>query len=145
MKYLQLIALSLFIIGCSSEEESPKTPTQQTISNGAEKPEEKPEDLVEIKGKIFTEYYPGKKNVKFQGPQDEEKRRHGEWRFFSPTGEVMSTTMYKHGVRHGQTLVKHDNGQINYTGEYKDGVKIGIWKSYTKEGELIEEKDLGGN
>ena len=39
----------------------------------------KKENLVEIKDGIYTEYYPGKKNKKFQGAQDEKSRRDGKW------------------------------------------------------------------
>jgi antitoxin component YwqK of YwqJK toxin-antitoxin module len=146
MKYLHLIALSLFIIGCSSEPEAPETPKTETpqIQQKSDNKIKAPTDeLVEIKGKMFTQYYPGKKNIEFQGPQDAEQRRHGKWSFYSESGEEMSTTMYSHGVRHGHMIVKHDNGVISYVGEFKDGMKVGIWKTYTRQGELIEEKDLG--
>jgi hypothetical protein len=45
---------------------------------------EKKEDLVEIKNGIYTEWYPGKKNIKFQGAQDE--KAHG----FSTRNQVMN-------------------------------------------------------
>jgi antitoxin component YwqK of YwqJK toxin-antitoxin module len=56
----------------------------------------------------------------------------------------MSITEYSHGIRNGLMVVKHLNGQISYTGEFKNGDKIGIWRSYSENGELIEEKDWTG-
>lgn len=144
MKYVYYLALSILLIGCSSEETPTKNPeVSEPVKNDA-KDEIDKADLVDIENGVFTEYYPGKTNIKFQGPQDAERRRHGEWKYYSIEGEVLSTTVYKHGTRHGHTLVKHDNGQISFTGEYKDGKKIGIWTSYARDGALIEAKDMGG-
>ncbi len=64
-------ALSI-LIACGEEEEKKKP-----VAEPAKK-----EVLTETKNGTFTQYYPGKKKVKFQGPQDAEGRRHGICYFF---------------------------------------------------------------
>jgi antitoxin component YwqK of YwqJK toxin-antitoxin module len=133
MKYkLLLIILSaIFIVSCSRNEE-PKTQKAP-----------KKESLVEIRDGIFTEYYPGKKQKKFQGEQDENGQRQGKWTFYSQEGLELSITHYEHGIRHGHSIVKYPNGAIHYYGEYDMDKQIGIWKSYDQHGNLTEEKDYG--
>ena len=101
------------------------------------------ESLVDIHDGIFTEYYPGKKQKKFQGEQDENGQRQGKWTFYGPEGLELSTTHYEHGIRHGHSIVKYPNGAIHYYGEYNMDQQIGIWKSYDMQGNLTEEKDYG--
>ena len=62
---------------------------------------------------------------------------------FSETGNELSMTVYEHGTKHGHSIVKYPNGVLHYTGEYKDNEQIGIWKTYSIEGELVTTKDFG--
>ena len=71
MKQLVVFLLMSLLVACSTEE------------SNTEKDLVKEEVLVEIKNGIYTEWYPGKKQVKYKGGQDEENRRHGVWTFFS--------------------------------------------------------------
>ncbi|MDA9882077.1 hypothetical protein N9C33_04700 [Crocinitomicaceae bacterium] len=150
MKCLTFIVLSLIIASCADQVKKKVAPATKPVVSKTHEKSPKPlqkvkeEILVKIQGNTYTEYYPGNKNIKFQGPQDAEKRRHGEWKYFSENGDVMSITEYSHGIRNGLMVVKHLNGQISYTGEFKNGDKIGIWRSYSENGELIEEKDWTG-
>lgn len=108
-----------------------------------EKPKiEKPEDLVVIENGLYTEYYPGKKHIKFQGQQDELKQRHGRWTFYSESGLELSITHYMHGIKHGHTIVKYPNGSLHYVGEYDNGKEIGVWKMYDENG-VKTETDYG--
>lgn len=151
MKYLQLLALVLIVAACS--EKTTDTPTKKpvkensTTSNAVATPtpevESNPEELVDIKGHTYIEYYPGKKQIKFTGLQDDQKRRDGQWSYFSPEGKELSTTMYDHGKKHGHMIVKHPNGALHYFGEMSNDEKIGIWKNYDEDGVLIGEKDFG--
>jgi antitoxin component YwqK of YwqJK toxin-antitoxin module len=104
---------------------------------------EKKENLVEIKDGMYTEWYPGKKQVKFKGPQDENKKRHGIWKFYSETGNELSFTVYEHGLKTGHTIVKYPNGAIHYTGEYRDNKAVGVWKIYDPNGKLTSEVNKG--
>ena len=129
MKYLLIFCALSFLVACEEEEEK-KESTTETV--------EKEEVLTEIKEGMFTEYYPGKKKVKFQGPQDPEGRRHGIWYFYDESGKQISMTDYKHGKKHGVSMKKFPNGQVHYTGEYENDIQVGIWKTYEMNGTLVD-------
>ena len=48
----------------------------------------KEEVLYEIKDGKFTEWYPGKKQVKFEGNVDVKGDREGKWTFYSEKGKI---------------------------------------------------------
>lgn len=129
MNFIYALILGLIFISCSEEIEETKST--------------KDEVLTELVDGVFTEYYPGRKFIKFQGAQDENNQRHGKWVFKSETGVEISVTHYDHGIRNGHTIVKHPNGSVFYYGEFKDDKKTGIWKTYDEKGKLIDEKDFG--
>ena len=104
---------------------------------------EKKEDLVEIKNGIYTEWYPGKKNIKFQGAQDEKSQRNGKWVFYSESGNELSFTFYSRGLKDGFTVVKYPSGRIHYRGEYKNDTIVGLWTTYDENGKVSKEKDFG--
>jgi antitoxin component YwqK of YwqJK toxin-antitoxin module len=132
MKYLFLAVLIGLITACGTEE--------------TEKPEKKAESaeqLVEVKDGFYTEWYPGKKQMKYRGEQDEANQRHGKWSFFSETGLELSFTFYNHGLRDGFTVVKYPTGALHYRGEYKNDQKVGVWTTYDEKGTQLSEKDYG--
>lgn len=129
------VLLLASLIACGADETEKKEPK-------LEKPAD-PSDLIKIEGDHYMEYYPGGKQLKFEGYQDDEKQRHGKWVYYREDGLELSMTMYHHGKKHGHSIVKYPNGGINYVGEYDMDTKIGIWKSYDAKGKLIEEKDYG--
>ena len=112
-KYCLLILLALLVYSCGESDAKFLKP-------------KKVENLVEIKNGVYTEWYPGKKNIKFQGPQDNNHLRNGKWVFFSEGGEELSITFYENGKREGFTIVKYPNGRLHYRGEYQDD-KIPKW------------------
>ena len=101
------------------------------------------EKLVEVKDGVFTEWYPGKKSIKFQGGQDELGNRDGKWSFYAENGTELSFTLYDHGKKEGFSLVKYPNGRIHYRGEYQNDKMIGLWSTYDEKGNLITEKEYG--
>ena len=101
------------------------------------------EKLVEVKDGVFTEWYPGKKQIKFQGGQDELGNRDGKWTFYAENGTELSFTLYDHGKKEGFSLVKYPNGRIHYRGEYQNDKMIGLWSTYDEKGNLITEKEYG--
>ena len=135
MKFALLLGISLSAVACTSTEDELPTKQKSTTS--------KPEDLIVIKDGIYSQYYEGMKQVKFQGPQDSEGKRHGVWYYYSENGMELSITDYSHGNRNGLTIVKHPNGALHYTGEYRDDQEIGVWKTYDQTGKLVNEKDYG--
>lgn len=142
MKYLQLLVLSLFIFGCA-EKTDPKDDKEQETSTTPKTPAEEKAELTVVKGHSYVEYYPGKKNIKFQGVQDDEGRRHGLWTYFSEAGAVLITTMYEHGKKHGHMIVKRPNGALYYYGEMHHDKKIGVWKNYDEDGVFLSDTDFG--
>lgn len=130
MKKYRLILIALLLITAACKEEI--------------KEEKKaPENLISIKNGVFTQYYPGKKHIKFQGAQDDKGNRNGKWSFYNENGLELSTTMYDHGKKHGHSIVKYPNGAIFYLGEYFQDKKVGVWRTYDQAGKLMEEKDFG--
>ena len=122
------ILLSL-LVSCNDKQEDQSAVT------------EKKEDLVEIKDGIYTEYYPGKKNKKFQGAQDEKSRRDGKWVFYSEKGDELSITFYSNGLKDGFTVVKYPNGRMHYRGEYRNDTIVGLWTTYDQNGKITKEKN----
>lgn len=107
----------------------------------------KEEVLIEVINGVYYEWYPGKKQVKFKGGQDEEKKRNGIWTFYSETGQELSITMYEHGLREGYTIVKYPNGAIHYRGEYRNDKTVGVWTTFDETGKKVSEisYDENGN
>jgi antitoxin component YwqK of YwqJK toxin-antitoxin module len=103
----------------------------------------KKENLVDVKDGMFIEWYPGRKQIKFKGPQDEKMNRHGLWSFYAEDGTEMSFTNYVHGKKEGFTVVKHPNGYIHYRGEYRNDKPVGLWTTYNEKGIKVNEKDFG--
>jgi len=125
MKFLLviLLAIPLLINTSCGEEKKPAT-----------KP--KKEKLVDIKDGKYTEYYSGRKAVKFQGPIMQNGKRDGRWFFYSENGTEMSTTEYNEGVRDGLIMVRYPNGNVRYTGFYTAGRESGEWRFYLEDGTL---------
>ena len=131
MKKIVFLVATLFLISaCENKSEKKKE----------EIPKEK---LVEVKDGVFTEWYPGKKQIKFQGGQDELGNRDGKWTFYAENGTELSFTLYDHGKKEGFSLVKYPNGRIHYRGEYQNDKMIGLWSTYDEKGNLINEKECG--
>lgn len=132
MKLALYTFLLLFIaVSCLDKKEKETTKKPKT------------EKLTEIKNGRFTEWYPGKKQIKFQGMLTKKGNRNGKWTFYSETGNELSMTVYENGKREGFTIVKYPNGAIHYTGEYKNDKTVGVWKTYDEKGKLVTEKDFG--
>jgi len=122
----------LMLASCGTGEETDETTGPQ-----------KKEVLVEVKDGIYTEWYPGKKNIKYKGGMTKDKKRTGRWVFYSENGMELSTTMYENGIREGFTIVKYPNGGIHYRGEYNNDITVGVWTTYDEKGNVTDEKDFG--
>ena len=129
--FIGAFILLSFLVSCNDKQEDQSAVT------------EKKEDLVEIKNGIYTEWYPGKKNIKFQGAQDEKSQRNGKWIFFSESGNELSFTFYSSGLKDGFTVVKYPSGRIHYRGEYRNDTIVGLWTTYDENGKVSKEKDFG--
>lgn len=113
-----------------------------SCSNANEQSKKKEKEvLVEISNGIFTEYYPGRKAIKFKGPQNENGKRDGRWFFYDEDGQEMSMTEYVNGKKHGFTFVRFPSGNMRYTGEYTNDTETGLWKFYDENGKVTLEKN----
>ena len=128
---LYIILILLFSVSCNNTAES----QDQQI-------EVKEEQLIEKTREWYREYYPGKKQLKIIGTIDDQERRHGVWEFYNENGVKISATYYLHGLKDGYSVVYHPNGATNYVGEYKNDQKIGVWRTYDTEGNLLSEKEF---
>lgn len=133
MKNILLIALlAMFTLNACSDSASNK-----------ETGEAKEEVLYQIKDGKFTEWYPGKKHVKFEGDLDVKGNRDGKWTFYSDKGNMLSFTFYENGKKEGYSIVKYPNGRIHYHGEYRNDEMVGVWTTYDEKGKNKQVKDYG--
>lgn len=132
MKQLLFFTLIIFLCSCSEHNAEKEIKEIKT-----------PEVLTEVKNGIYTEYYPGKKQVKIRGYQDSNKVRNGKWTYHSIEGKELSITYFENGLREGHTIVKRPNGVLNYVGEYRNDQMVGVWKFYDEKGNVKREKDYG--
>lgn len=133
--YIYLLLFIVSISACQSNNNSEEKVTTIT--------DETPEVLVTEEDNTYIKYYPGKDQIEITGPKDELGRRHGKWSFYGKDGVEISTTFYRHGKRHGHSIVNYSNGQIRYYGEYYNDEMVGEWKYYDEEGKLTSTKDFG--
>ena len=92
------------------------------------------EKLVEIKDGHYKEWYPGKKQLKYEGELTKKGAREGKWNYYSEKGNLQSFTFYVAGKKNGHSIVKYPNGKIHYYGQYKDDQMIGEWVTYDEKG-----------
>lgn len=131
MKTWSLLFLTAFTLSAVSCGES-EAPAQKA-----------PESLVDFKDGIYTEYYPGRKAVKFKGPKDENGQRHGMWFYYSENGTEQSMTEYQHGKKHGSSFARYPSGGMRYFGDWKNDEQVGVWITYNEDGTVAQEKDYG--
>ncbi len=128
MKSQLLIYFLLALLwGCNPETNTKKRPVN--------------EKLIEVKKGIYSEWYPGKKQLKFHGAIDKKGNRNGKWVFYAESGTELSITVYESGKKEGFSIVKHPNGTMHYRGEYRNDEMVGIWTTYDEKGKVISEKD----
>lgn len=140
MKLVWILLFSLLILGCSDSPENKEEDNNSEPSKTEVKTPVNPEDLIEVKGSMYSEYYDAAKTkLKFQGEQDDNKQRHGRWVYYSEAGKEMSISHYKNGVLHGFMQVKRANGAFHYHGDFDNGERTGVWKFYDEQGKLANE------
>ena len=57
------------------------------------------------------------------------------------TGKIKLLKNYKNGKLHGKIIYYWDNGRIRLSGQYNKMSRIGIWRNYNPQGELILEEN----
>ena len=130
MKHLTALLIVMSLLSCSNDEtQKPETltPLEKKAANNK---------LIELKGDLYTEYFPGGKVIKFQGRLDSLNQRMGLWKSYLKNGRQLSQSEYLRGVRHGISTVKHPNGSIYYVGEYVHGKQVGTWTYRHEDGTI---------
>ena len=56
------------------------------------------------------------------------------------TGKLKLVKNYLNDLLHGEYVYYWDNGNVRFRGKYKNSQRIGIWKSFSKTGEVILEE-----
>ena len=57
-------------------------------------------------------------------------------------GEIYLTGEVKNGEKHGTWEFFYDTGQLQAREKYNEGKPIGVWKTFSARGRLVEEKDF---
>lgn len=134
VKHIIYFSLVLFIFSCSEEEKR----TDENVA--AEQFKAELPLVVEDENGRYTEWYPGREQIKMTGTKDKEGRKVGIWKFYTERGVEQSITEYIEGKKDGIILVRHPNGTIYYKGKYEMDEPVGVWKFYNNQGQLIERK-----
>jgi antitoxin component YwqK of YwqJK toxin-antitoxin module len=119
-----ILVFTLFFTIFSCEQTQKKQEEKQVVK----------EDLVEIKDGHYKEWYPGKKQLKYEGDLTQKGDREGKWNYYSDNGNLLSFTFYVAGKKNGHSVVKYPNGKIHYYGQYKDDQMVGEWVTYDEKG-----------
>lgn len=134
VKHIIYLSLALSIFSCSEE----KKETDDGLK--AEQFEAELPLIIEDENGRYTEWYPGREQIKIKGTIDKEGRKVGIWKLYTKQGVEQSITEYKEGKKDGISIVRHPNGTIHYKGQYEMDEPVGVWKFYDDQGQLIERK-----
>ena len=70
------------------------------------------------------------------------QKKNGYYRIINQkTGRLKLVKHYNNGRVHGKIIYYWDNGQIRLTGQYAKMRRIGTWKTYDSNGDLILEEN----
>lgn len=144
MKYYLILGIFGLLISCSEEVTTDeKVETKQEEIKNVVNPNLPAVDS-SLANQMYKDYYPGTKQIKFEGFYDADVKRHGIWKMYNQEGNLASMTEYVHGIREGVSIVYYPSGQVNYRGSYKNDKPTGVWKTFDpKTGKVASEKDYG--
>jgi antitoxin component YwqK of YwqJK toxin-antitoxin module len=126
-KILFFLPVFLFFVACNTDDAPDKSVSGEN-------------KLIVRNGNEYTEYYPGKKQVKMHGFYNEQEQRQGKWEYFAENGIKLSLTMYENGTKEGYSVVFYPNGSQRYVGEYHNDQKKGLWQFYDENGKQVESR-----
>lgn len=72
-----------------------------------------------------------------------EGRPEGQCRKYSDTGVLIMECQYHNGVLDGPTRSYYPSTALKEEGQYALGQKVGVWKTYNEEGDVIAEDTFG--
>lgn len=145
MKYFTFILAATLLFSCSEDENNEPSKDSEKDNQETVLESTDPKDRIVRDGNRYIEYYEAsKKNVKFEGMLNAQGEREGKWVYYFIDGKEGSVTNYKNGVEDGFSIVKRPNGTIHYHGMYEDGKRVGVWKTYDENGNLLTETEHAG-
>ena len=56
------------------------------------------------------------------------------------TGKLKLVKNYRNNLLHGEYVYFWDNGNVRFRGEFEQSQRVGIWRSFSKSGEIITEE-----
>ena len=56
------------------------------------------------------------------------------------TGKLKLVKNYLNDLLHGEYVYYWDNGNVRFRGKYENSQRIGIWRGFSKTGEVISEE-----
>lgn len=94
-------------------------------------------------GRIVSEkqYYENGQ-LRLFGNYNEDEERDGLWVSYFDDGTIWSECEYKNGKKDGLNNAYYSNGKIRFTGFWKENQRIGDWKSYSENGELLDAETI---
>lgn len=107
---------------------------EEETTNTPPPPQPAQEQLTDVVNGFYTEYYPGRKQVKLRGWMDEQNRRQGTWDYYAENGIHLSMMEYQDGLKHGIFFQRYPTGVIRRTGNYKSDKQVGDWVHYDEKG-----------
>ena len=73
-------------------------------------------------------------------------KKNGFYRILNQkTGKVKLLKHYNNGCVHGKILYYWDNGQVRLIGQYDNMHRVGTWKTYDSNGNLILEENYNNH
>ena len=84
----------------------------------------------------YEEYYPGGKQLLATG-QFHEGKRHGEWTYYHPNGEIAKQGEYHHAQLDGPWSYFRPDGTLQRAENYQAHQRHGTWKHYDSDGQTV--------
>lgn len=138
MRYIPFFLVALFLVSCAEKLEEQ---VAETHNNGKVKRikyfKAEGEDKFLRKEAFF--YENGQKRM--EGEYNREGKKDGKWTYWYENGNKWSEGYFSEGLNHKERTTWHENGNLHYTGVYDKGKRVGVWKFYNEEGEMVKEID----
>ena len=138
MRYIPLFIVLVFLVSCAEKLDEV---VAETHNDGSTKRVQyfKGEGEDRFLRKDVFYYENGQKRV--EGEYNREGKKDGKWTYWYEDGNKWSEGYFKDGLNHKERTTWHETGEMHYTGNYEMGKRVGVWKFYNEDGELVKEID----
>ena len=138
MRYIPLFLVLAFLVSCGEKLDEV---VAETHEDGSAKRVQyfKGEGEDRFLRKDLFYYDNGQKRV--EGEYNKDGKKDGKWTYWYEDGSKWSEGYFKNGLNHKKRTTWHESGEMHYTGTYEEGERVGVWKFFNEEGELVKEID----